>query len=92
MNMYTLRLKTENKIISKQLYKEDHVKDIQFSVQKAAHNFGIKDYVFETVVKTDSNQLIYCAFRMSELIFKFFCNAYGSRRILEKDYQVTEHK
>ena len=78
--------------MSKQSYKEDYVKDIEYTVKKAAQNFGIKDYVFETMVKTEHDKLVYCTFKMSELIFKFFCNAYGSRRILEKDYQVTEHK
>lgn len=90
--MYTLRLKTENKTMSQQAYRDEYIKDIEYTVRKAAKNFGIKDYIFETVVKTEDSRLVYCLFKMSDKIFKFFCNAYGSRSVLEKDYQVTEHK
>lgn len=78
--------------MSKQIYKDEYVKDIEYTVRKAAQNFGIKNYIFETVVKTEHDRLVYCTFKMSDKIYKFFCNAYGGLQMLEKDYQVTEHK
>ena len=92
MKMYTLRLKVEDKQISKCSYDPVYAQDIIDTVHKAAINFNISHYIFETYIRTHDDRLSYCAFRMTDKIFKFFCNAYGSRSVLEKDYQVTEHK
>ena len=92
MNMYTLRLKVEDKQITKSSYDSSYAQDIIDTVRKAAVNFNIPHYIFETYIRTHDGRLNYCAFRMTDKIFKFFCNAYGSRKVLEKDYQVTEHK
>lgn len=93
MKMYTLRLRTEDKKLSTSPYDPLYIKFIQTSVQQAAKKFKLPYYVFETVVKTHQDRLCYCSFRMTEELFIFFCNAYGTRKKLEKDYEITEkHK
>ena len=91
--MYTLRLKVETKKVSKNKYQPEYIDDIKLSVRAAAKKYNIANYVFESVVSTDSQGILkYCAFTMTPEMFIFFCNAYGSIKTLEKDYQIIEHK
>lgn len=71
-------------------YDPVYIKFIQSSVLQAAKKFKLPHYIFETIVRTQQDRLSYCAFKMTPELFAFFCNAYGTRKKLEKDYEITE--
>jgi len=85
-----LRLKTEEKSLSKTSYNPKTILVIEETVAQAIRVYNIQDKLFEVSVKTKDEKMISCQIKMSFEIFKYFLRAYGSIDKLERDYEIIE--
>ena len=82
-----LRLRVEDKD-SKNSYKPGWVTDITNSVIDAVDRLKIKNARFESLVKLKKDRVVYCTFKMSPSVWRFFLAAYGSFENIDLDYEV----
>jgi len=85
-----LRLKTETKKASTKPYNPKVIIDIEETVAEAIKAYKIKDNLFEVSVKTKNNIMKSCYIKMSYELYKYFIRAYGSKKELEKDYEIIK--
>ena len=85
-----LRLKTEEKKLSKTPYNPKTILFIEETVAQAIRMYNIEDKLFEVSVKTKNEKMVSCQIKMSFEIFKYFLRAYGSIDLLERDYEIIE--
>lgn len=82
-----LRLRVEDKD-NNNSYKPGWVTDITQSIIDAVNKLKIKNARFESLVKLKGNKVVYCTFKMSPSVWKFFLAAYGSFENIDLDYEV----
>ena len=84
------RLKVEDKDPSQKPYLPKTIIDIEESVSRGIKMYEIKDKLFEVSVKTKDNVMVSCYMKMSYEIFRFFIRAYGSEKLIKKDFEIVK--
>jgi len=85
-----LRLRVEDKDPTQKPYMPGTIIEIEESVARYIKMYSIKDKLFEVSVKTKNDVMASCYIKMSLEIFKFFVRAYGSEKLIKKDFEIIK--